>query len=187
MVSLEKLDSYPVYPVTVVKYLLNLQKIKKIVSKIMDEKFDAPLFEIKREGCQECENSPRGCCRAHTCIERIFDPQLTHIYDVDNNIYLIKNEIYKVLKEENILLVFYCPHTKLIQQFSDRNIRKMEMFLFDVPDLKVVERKDNETHQFSSSELMKKPIVMWFNEHFELVTEPSNNGKINYHLRPIKK
>lgn len=171
------------YPVTILKYLLNLKKIESMLSKANDGILKMESIPVDSRGCEECKNSPVGECRPHTCIGRITDENATPVIDTVNGIYMIKNEIFKPVGKDK-LLVFYCPHTKLCTSYTDKNIRKIDAYLFDGAEDILPEYVDKQ--ELNILELASNSVRVWFNPDFTITTLPQVDRRVSYYLQPNK-
>jgi hypothetical protein len=177
------LEATGCYPVTILKYLLNLKKIESMIQKATDNILKMESIPVSSDGCEECKNSNVGVCRPHTCIDRILDEKATAVIDSVNGVYMIKNEIFKPIGDDK-LLVFYCPHTKLCTVYNDKNIRKIDAYLFD--GAKDILPEYSDVQQINILELASNSVKIWFNPDFTITTQPQADRRVGYYLQPNK-
>jgi len=178
---IEKLGA-DVYPITIVKYLLNKRRILSYFSKASDEGFELRIkYTVDHSGCDLCKQkeSEGVLCRQHTSIQRVLTAQNV-AYDLDTNTYLHQNEIYRMVG--NRLVIVYCPHPKLITgEITDSKVRKINPITIEDPNLKKLPDYPK-ICEFISSELMDQHLKCWFNNEFSLVTIPEDRNKQNWCL-----
>ena len=182
---IEKLGA-DVYPITIVKFLLNKRRILSYFSKAADEAFELRVkYKIDPSDCELCnEKKSEGIlCRQHTSIDRVLKAQNV-AYDLDTNTYLYRNEIFRMVGKR--LVIVYCPHPKLITgEITDAKVRKINPITIEDPtliDLPVYPK----TCEFISTDLLDKYIRCWFNDEFSLVTIPEDRNGQNWCLVPNK-
>lgn len=171
---LEKLQ-VDVFPVTLVKLLLMKKKLNELEDKVKMGNFESNST-LENDQCVTCkEKQKEGIlkCRVHTSIERCLDNSNTILYDSDTKFYIVKNEIFKII--DNKLFIAYCPHTKLIPYYSDKNVRKIKPIVIDYND----PIPTYNTKIIQSSVLGNSNLKCWFNEDFSIVTLPGRN-QINF-------
>jgi len=183
----ENLGSDPtkdIFPITILKYLLNRDLILSFFEKVGQIEFDKIPSKIllDEKECPSCINNKNNgmnlLCRKHTSIQRILNTDKV-CYDIDTQTFLYMNEIFKMVDDK--LCIIYCPHPKLIQQnptdsklqLTSHKIKKISTIVTKLPS--VVQFSDKVYAQFSSNELLKMWIKCWFNEEFSLVTVPDEN------------
>lgn len=183
----ENLGSDPtkdIFPITILKYLLNRGIILSFFDKVGQIEFDKIPSKIllDENECPACisnkNNGVNLLCRKHTSIQRVLSTDKV-CYDVDTQTFLYMNEIFKMVDDK--LCIIYCPHPKLIQQnptdsklqLTSHKIKKISMIVTKLPS--IVQFSDKVYAQFSSNELLKMWIKCWFNEEFSLVTVPDEN------------
>lgn len=107
-----------VYPITIIKYLLNK---KLILSMLKNDEFVFKYspFSIENKNCKSCNEK---ICRGHYSINRVIKGIKSDkiIKDINNNIFLYKNEIFNIISN-NKMVIIHCPHTKLIQGKLNQN------------------------------------------------------------------
>jgi len=178
-----------VYPVTIIKFLLNKRRILNYVSRVSDKNFSVrkPKFTIDYTDCQQCKDkeSMGVLCRQHTSIHRILSGDNV-LYDIDTYTFFYKNEIFRMVDDK--LIIVYCPHPKLITgKLTDSKVRKVNTLTIDDPKLQdtvVGEMKYNNILKFSSSDLLDKFVKTWFNDEFSIVTLPEDRNFSNFCLIP---
>jgi hypothetical protein len=167
-----KLDGI-VYPITLVKFLLNRSKILRL-----KEVKNYDLFDIKPEDCSDCQSISRpdqSMCRIHTSIQRIQEAERI-VKDLDSGMYFVKNEIFYPV-QSGITFVAYCPHTKLMRgPITCNKVRIFTSFFTSRIDTSQFENKVKK--EFSSDKLTEHQIQCWFNEEFYIVLLP--NGTYSY-------
>jgi hypothetical protein len=182
---IEKLGA-DVYPITIIKYLLNKRRILSYFSKAADENFELRVkYSVDHTDCELCKQkeSEGVLCRQHTSIQRVLTAQNV-AYDLDTNTFLHQNEIFRMVKDK--LVIVYCPHPKLITgEVTDSKVRKINPITIEDPALKQLPEYVK-TCEFISSELMDQYLKCWFNNEFSLVTIPEDRNKQNWCLVPNK-
>lgn len=194
--ELRKDPTVDIFPVTLIKYLLNKNKITDFFEKVeqTEDITTLPSFiDFDSRLCDGCIHNSRGMlCRKHTSINRIVNNKLFDIMenqacvDSDTGIILYMNEMFKFV--DNKLTIVYAPHTKLIQggltEHKIKKISSLSTIYDDLGDLFESIKYSNFT-SFSSSELSNLFIKYWFNDEFSLITIP-NNDDIRFCLIPNK-
>jgi len=182
---IEKLGA-DVYPVTIVKFLLNKKRILSYFSKAADEAFELRVkYTVDNSDCLICkEKENEGIlCRQHTSIDRVLKAQNV-LYDLDTNIYLYRNEIYRMVGKR--LVIVYCPHPKLITgDITDAKVRKINPITIEDPKLAAIPAYDK-ICEFISTDLLDQYLKCWFNNSFSLVTIPEDRNGQNWCLVPNK-
>lgn len=168
-----------VYPITIVKLLLNRTKIKQL----MTQEENIELFDRESTICEECATKKDMLCRKHTSIERVIKAKKV-VKDTDTGLFIVQNEIFGSLPSGKTLIV-YCPHTKLIKgEVTSAKVKKITPF---VVDLTIKEENFEKIYPFSSLEMMGKNVQCWFNDQFNLITIPSPSmGYSDFVLSPTK-
>ena len=178
---IEKLGA-DVYPITIVKFLLNKRRILSYFSKAADESFELRVkYKVDNSDCKICEEKKEEgiLCRQHTSIDRVLNAKNV-AYDLDTNVYLYKNEIYRMVG--NRLVIVYCPHPKLITgQITDSKVRKINPITIEDPALTELPTYEK-ICEFISTELMEQNIRCWFNNEFSLITVPEDRHNQNWCL-----
>jgi len=182
-IFLEKIKC-SVYPITLIKFLLNRRKILSYFERAADPDFKIRMiYTTDHENCEVCkEKSLHGIlCRQHTSIERVLKANKV-LFDLDTNVYFYKNEIFRMVG--NRMVIVYCPHTKLITgEITDLKVRKINPITIEdenLTDLPFYEK----TSSFISSSMMEQNMKCWFNYEFSLVTLPYDRNKSNWCLVP---
>lgn len=180
---IEKLGA-DVYPITIVKFLLNKRRILSYFSKAADENFEIRVkYTVDHTDCGVCaDKAPDGVlCRQHTSIQRVLTARNV-AFDLDTNTFLYKNEIFRMVGKK--LVVVYCPHPKLITgEITDSKVRKINPITIEDPELTELPRYDK-LCDFISSDLLDQYIRCWFNNEFSLVTIPEDRNGQNWCLIP---
>jgi len=182
---IEKLD-VGVYPITIMKFLLNKKKILSYFAKAVNKDFEIRTkYKVDNLDCPSCKEkeSENILCRQHTSISRVLDAKSV-AFDLDTNTYFCKNEIFRMVG--NRLVIIYCPHPKLITgDITDSKVRKISPItiedenLTELPNYEIV-------REFISSQLMEQYIKCWFNNEFSLVTIPEDRNFSNWCLTANK-
>jgi len=167
------------YPITLIKLLLNKRRILNYVNMAANPDFEIRGKKLKLDNsdCQSCIDR-EDMCRQHISLNRIMTAE-TVAFDLDTQLYLCENEIFRLVG--NKLVVAYCPHTKLIKDsITDEKVRKINVMTveddIELPSYKVV--------NFTSSSLMDQHISCWFDKQFRLVTIPNTRNWQNFCLIP---
>jgi hypothetical protein len=167
-----------VYPITIVKFLLNKKRILSYFKKATEEDFEIRVkYLVDHSDCEACkEKEPEGIlCRQHTSIDRVLKaPEV--MYDLDTNTYFYKNEIFRMVGKR--LVIVYCPHPKLISgDITDSKVRKINPITIEDPALTELPPYER-VQEFISSELLDQHLRCWFNHEFSIVTIPRDrNGQ----------
>ena len=163
------------YPITLVKFLLNRQRILSLVQKVSNDKLDFPIEKYSpTETCNICysKRDTGLLCRKHTSIYRVLEEAKKVAFDLDTNLYFYKNEIFRLV--DNKLIIVYCPHTKLINPpLTNQKIQKISSVVVET-DIKLPEY---EVVNFTSSEYLSKNIRCWVNIDFSLITIPNDQQR----------
>lgn len=163
-----------VYPITLIKFLLNRKKILSYFNNVTKHyfiiKFAQTLSSADCKMCQSQDNIKK-LCRNHTSIKRIMEAD-NILYDLDTKVYFYKNEIFKMM--DNKLVIVYCPHPKMITgTIDDVKVRKInpvtvvDPLLVELPHYKTI-------YNFHSLELTNECLSCWFNKDFSIVTIPKD-------------
>ena len=170
-----------VYPITVVKFLLNKRKILYYFSKAADKNFEIRgiKYRVDNSDCEACNLKEDGVlCRQHTSIKRVVDAEKV-AFDIDTNAYFYKNEIFRRVGDR--LVIVYCPHPKLIAgEITDEKVRKVNPITIEDEELQMPEFK--EINKFISSDLLDQNVKCWFNDEFSIVTLPEDRNSSNFCL-----
>lgn len=182
---IEKLGA-TIYPITIIKYLLNKKRIMNYFSKASNENFEIrSKYSIDHGTCEVCKEKEKDgiLCRQHTSIQRVLTADRV-AYDLDTNIFLFKNEIFRMVG--NKLVIVYCPHPKLITgEITDSKVRKINPITLEDPSLTTLPSYEK-VCEFISTDLMNEYIKCWFNNEFSLVTIPDDRNKQDWCLVPNK-
>lgn len=173
-----------VYPVTLIKLLLNRSKLLDLLEKTKNGRITCNTSYNAGE-CEECNRRRKEgfeipTCRYHTSINRIVNAN-TVTFDVDTGFMMVHNEIFKFVDDK--LFIAYCPHTKLVPKYTDREIRHLKIivsnFNYEMPDYNYV--------NIDSSIFLNSNMQCWFNNDFDIITIPNDNKKeSNFVLHPSK-
>jgi hypothetical protein len=181
----EKLD-VDVYPITIVKFLLNRRKIMNYFEKAADSNFELKYtYKVDNKDCENCKarESEGILCRQHTSIQRVLTTEKI-IHDIDSNTLFFKNEIFRMVG--NRLVIIYCPHPKLITgELTDTKVRKINPITVDDPAFKGLPQY-KVVKQFMFSQLMEQSVKCWFNKDFSIITIPEDTTISNWCLVPNK-
>lgn len=184
-VSVEKIIEklgIDVFPITIVKFLLNKKRILSYFKKASENNFQIRMkYKIDHDDCEMCQEkiSEGVLCRQHTSIHRVISA-MDVAYDSDTNVYFYKNEIFQMV--DNRLVIVYCPHPKLISgEITDSKVRKINPITIE--DHKLIELPQYKTiKEFASSELMDQYLRCWFNNEFSIITIPNDRNSQNWCL-----
>jgi len=175
-----------VYPITIIKFLLNRRRILSYFEKAAKVDFEIRIkYNLDYINCEICKEkvSEGILCRQHTSIDRVLNTDSV-LFDLDTNTYFHKNEIFRMVGGR--LVIVYCPHPKLISgELTDSKVRRINPItvedetLTKLPDYKKVT-------EFISSGLMEQYMKCWFNHEFSIVTIPNDRNKANWCLVPNK-
>lgn len=161
-----------VYPITILKFLLNKRRIQSYFRKAADPEFELRIvYTLDNSGCEPClqKESEGILCRQHTSIERVLNGNNV-AFDVDTETYFYKNEIFKMI--DNKLVIVYCPHSKLISgSITDSKVRKINPITVDDQNLELPNYEN--ILEFTSNELLTQYARCWFNDEFTIVTVPN--------------
>jgi hypothetical protein len=173
-----------VFPITIVKFLLNKRKILSYFKKATEDNFQIRVkYTMDHSDCEICkEKASEGVlCRQHTSIQRVLTADNVG-FDLDTNTYFYKNEIYRMVGSK--LVIVYCPHPKLISgEITDSKVRKINPITIEDPNLTALPMYDI-IKQFISSDLMDQYLRCWFNNEFSIVTIPNDRNGQNWCLVP---
>ncbi|RLF58379.1 MAG: hypothetical protein DRN27_05575 [Thermoplasmata archaeon] len=175
-----------VYPITIVKFLLNKRRIISYFSKAANDNFELRVkYTVDHSNCEVCKMKAKDgiLCRQHTSIDRVLTARNV-AYDLDTNTYLYKNEIFRMVGKR--LVIVYCPHPKLITgDITDSKVRKITPITIEDSNLVALPEYDK-LCDFISSDLLDQYIRCWFNNEFSLVTIPDDRNGQNWCLIPNK-
>jgi len=172
-----------VYPITIIKFLLNKKRIlsyfKKAVDNTSEIKFKYFIDHSECTTCKEKLETEKVLCRQHTSIERVLTASEV-AFDLDTNIYFYKNEIYRMVGEK--LVIVYCPHPKLINgEITDSKVRKINPITIDDKNLTGLPQY-TKVKEFMSSALFDQYVRCWFNNEFSIITVPVDRNSQNWCL-----
>ena len=171
-----------VYPITLVKFLLNKRRILSYFKKALENNSKIKIkYTIDNSDCEMCEKKkPQNIlCRQHTSIDRVLNADYV-AHDVDTNTYFYKNEIFRMVNDNRMVIV-YCPHPKLITgEITDSKVRRINPIT--VEQVKEGDFKERVVKDFMSSELLDQHLKCWFNREFSLVTIPNDRNEQNWCL-----
>jgi len=178
---LERLE-VEVYPITIVKFLLNKRRILSYFAKAADSSFElrGTRYEVDPSNCDMCisKKSEGILCRQHTSIHRVLEANNV-AFDLDTQTYLYKNEIFRMVGKR--LVIVYCPHPKLITgEITDSKVRKINTITIEDDTLKFPTYQKKK--EFISSDLLDQNMKCWFNPDFSLVTIPEDRNFSNWCL-----
>jgi len=180
---LEKMD-VEVYPITIIKFLLNKRRILSYFERAADPGFEIRIkYKVDHSDCEACKDkeSEGILCRQHTSIDRVLNTKSV-LFDMDTNTYFYKNEIFRMVG--NRLVIIYCPHPKLITgEITDKKVRKVNPITIEDPALIDLPQYDH-IKEFMSVSLMDQNMACWFNYEFTIVTIPEDRNKSNWCLIP---
>lgn len=173
-----------IYPITIVKFLLNKRRILSYFKKATEKDFEIRVrYTTDHSECKVCEEkeSEGILCRQHTSIQRVVTANNVG-YDLDTNTYFYKNEIYRMVG--NRLVIVYCPHPKLITgEITDSKVRKINPITIEDPKLTELPPYEN-VREFISSNILDQYLRCWFNHEFSIVTIPVDRNGQNWCLVP---
>jgi hypothetical protein len=183
---LSKLEGCEIYPITLIKFLLNRKRILTFFQNAANEAFEIKaVYTLDNSNCEPCkEKAPDGIlCRQHTSINRVLNAK-TVGYDLDTQVYFHNNEIFKQVGDK--LVIVYCPHTKLITgEITDSKVRKVNPIT--IIDPKFTKLPEYNVKEFLSTQLLDLNLSCWFNGEFSLVTLPVDRNGQDFCLVPNKK
>ena len=185
---IEKIEA-DVYPITIIKFLLNKRRILSYFNKSANKNFElrGTKYSLDNSDCEMCKQKESNTlfCRQHTSIFRVLNGENV-AYDSDTGSYFLKNEIFKQIEDK--LVIIYCPHPKLIkiigEEITDANVRKINPITIEDP--KLVFPNYKKIVSFSSNELLEQHMKCWFNDTFSIVTIPEDRNYSNWCLVPNK-
>lgn len=163
----EKLD-LDLYPITIIKLLLNRNRLEVLFNKVESGEFP-PNNKIDNSECSTCiYKNQQGihACREHTSIFRILNSEKV-LFDVDSGFYIVKNEIFKFCN--NRMFIVYCPHTKLIPNYTDKEVRRIKPIVTELPE----SIPQYDLVKLDSSILLNSNLKCWFNHDFSIITIPN--------------
>jgi hypothetical protein len=174
-----------VYPITIIKFLLNRKRILLYFARANSKTFElrGNKYLLDNSECEVCNSrKPENImCRQHTSIYRVLNGDNVG-FDKDTGTYFYMNEIFKMVG--NRLVIVYCPHPKLInmigKELTDEAVRKVNPVTIEDPNLKM--KVYSKVVNFSSNDLMESNMRCWFNDTFSLVTIPEDRNFSNWCL-----
>jgi hypothetical protein len=171
-----------VYPITLVKFLLNKRRILTYFSKAADKDFELRIkYKVDHSDCEQCQSkADEGIlCRQHTSIDRVLKAENV-AYDFDTQTYFFRNEIFRMVG--NRLVIVYCPHPKLITgEITDSKVRKINPITLEDETLTALPDYPS-IKEFLSTDLLNRNMACWFNNEFTLVTLPEDGNASNWCL-----
>ena len=171
-----------VYPITLVKFLLNKRRILSYFRKALENNSKIKMkYTIDNSDCEICKKkeSQNILCRQHTSINRVLNTDCVG-YDIDTNVYFYKNEIFRMVNDSRLVVV-YCPHPKLITgDITDSKVRRINPIT--VEGVSEGDFKPRVIKEFLSTELLDQYVKCWFNKQFSLVTIPNDRNEQNWCL-----
>jgi len=172
-----------VYPITIVKFLLNKRRILSYFEKAASKDFElrGTRYQIDNLDCKLCneKKTEKVLCRQHTSINRILTATNV-MFDLDTNTYLYKNEIFRMVGKRFVIV--YCPHPKLITHpITDTKVRKINPITVEDPNL-IEYPKYNKVVEFISSKFLDQNMQCWFNDEFSIITLPEDRNYSNWCL-----
>lgn len=177
-----------VFPVTIIKYILNQRKILTIFRKIQQDTFKSSYtpFTLDNSKCKFCEDKKemKVKCRMHTSIDRVLSTMQV-IIDPETGIMMYKNEIFQLMDPPDKVGIIYCPHTKMVPETGPLNssrVKKVTPFVFQLDGSKLPEFS---TINFNVNEIKKMKLKYWFSPEYYLITEPSDT-EVGFTLQLIK-
>lgn len=167
------------YPITLMKYLLNKKRNLTFFAKAADPEFKirGREYKIDHSDCEICKQKEVDgvLCRQHTSIERVLKAKKV-LRDEDTDVLFYKNEIFKQVGDK--LVIVYCPHTKLLRgDITDEKVRKVNPITIIDKDLELPEY---ETVNFKSSELLNVITKCWFNNDYTILSIPESSAKSDW-------
>ena len=179
-----------VYPITIIKFLLNRRRILSYFKRAENKNFEirGTRYLLDNSNCEACKSKKDDgiICRQHTSINRVVNGENVG-FDTDTGSYFYKNEIFKMVG--NKLVIIYCPHPKLIktigEEITDFNVRKVNPITIEDSNFKM--KNYQKVISFSSDELLKNNMKCWFNDLFSIVTLIEDKDFSNWCLIPNSK
>jgi len=183
-VSTEKLIErmkVDLYPITLVKFMLNRRRILSYFAKAAEKDFEIRgiRYKVDPTDCEIC-NTKEGnmLCRQHTSIQRVLKAKNV-AFDMDTNTYLCENEIFRMVGDR--LVIVYCPHPKLISgEITDTKVRKINTITIEDSSLELPDYEY--ISEFLSTELIEQNLKCWFNDEFSIVITPNDRNSSNFCL-----
>lgn len=177
-----------VYPITIIKFLLNRRKILSYFEKAASDKFELRGYKylVDNSNCEYCKTKTNNydMCRQHTSINRILNGENVG-YDLDTKTLFYKNEIFKKVSDTKVVII-YCPHPKLIKMIGENltnaKVRKINPITIDDPNLVLKQYKN--IVSFSSNDLMESYMKCWFDDDFSIISMPEDRNYSNWCLVP---
>ncbi len=171
-----------VYPVTLLKFLLNRRRILTFMYKAKQDDFIFTDLATKVSDCKPCQETKLDYCRQHTSITRVLEeaPKEKIFFDIDTNLYFYKNEIFRMIDDK--LVIVYCPHTKLIEgELNNLKVRKVSVITIKYDEL-IFPKYLKKVEIMSSVQLINSSCKCWFNQTFSIITIPNGNDFSNWCL-----
>lgn len=174
-----------VYPVTILKFLLNKRKIMSYFMNAIKPDFEirGTEYKIDNSDCQNCKDKKELgldiLCRQHTSIQRVLNGDNV-AFDIDTQTYFHKNEIFK--KAGSRIVIIYCPHTKLISgDLTKAKVRKINAVTIEDKNFQELPEFKN-VREFFSSFLLGQKVECWFDDQFTIVTDPKDGNFSDFSL-----
>jgi len=176
-----------VYPITIVKFLLNKRRILSYFNKAASKNFEirGNKYLLDNSECEMCniKKNEGMMCRQHTSIFRVLNGDNV-AFDTRTESFFFKNEIFKKVGDR--LVIIYCPHPKLIkiigEEINDLNVRKINPITIEDPKLIMPEFKN--IVNIDSDDLLESNMKCWFDETFSIVTLVEDKNYSNWCLVP---
>lgn len=179
--SIMKDTEVQLYPVTIAKYLLNLNRIANFMKSTDSTKYDIDPIN--------CQCKPDSMCRKHTSIQRIKEETGKVAWDVDSKLYFVKNEIWSFNDKKRRLMIAYCPHTKLIRgNLNASKVKKINFVSAPVEEQydylrnKYSLEGDNIV-KFSTKKLYNIELSFWFNDEFSMSLTYKTENEVDMCLK----
>ena len=159
-----------VFPITIIKFLLNRGKILECFNLVTKPDFKVADIETDDSDCVYCAKFD-GKCRQHISINRILQPGKV-AFDLDTNCYIYKNEVFRIVGDK--IVIVYCPHPRNLKErtvYTDEIIRKVNPMTlrlspgFEFPKFEV--------RNFLSSKMLLESYECWFNYGLNIQTVPA--------------
>lgn len=175
-----------VYPITLIKFLLNKRKILAYFNNVTRKNFRIKFKQtLSPNNCNICKQfDDDKLCRNHSSIKRVMNADNV-LFETSTHIYFYKNEIFKMI--DNKLVIIYCPHPKMIPgNIDDEKVRKINPLIVVDPLLTDLPAYKN-IHNFNYEEIINDNLKCWFNDNFSIVTIPNNIENHDWCLIPNNK
>ena len=193
---LEKYNT-TVYPITLLKFIMNRGQILRYFKKAQNPSFNKH-FNIDSNNCAVCDHKRKDegvKCRPHTTIDRMREMNGGWLYDIDTEVFIYRNEVFKHVQNargEDILIIVYCPHTKLISgKLTDKKVRKLTPLTIKMDEefLGIMSKLEEQIPEdgfrkncISSDALMEEQLGCWFNDEFTILIRSDDVDGSRIHL-----